>query len=81
MIIHGIDVDGWRQITCEESNDLRANHRPVSSITDMDGTRTGEPIVYTEWADDNERPVLRDFLWPGDASRDCQHWAPEEAAR
>ena len=75
MIIHGIDLDGWLQITCEQSNDLRSNLRPVSSITDHDG-RLSEPIVYTEWADDNGHPVLRDFLWPGDASRDCQHWIP-----
>ena len=31
MIIHGIDLGGWLQITCEQSNSIRPNKRVDSS--------------------------------------------------
>ena len=71
------DLSGWHQIACAESDTIRPNKHPRSSLTDMDG-RFGEPIIYTEWEDDAGVPVLREYLWPKSA-RECEHWVPVTA--
>lgn len=69
------DLSGWMEIACVESDAIREGKRPVSSLTDPSGTY-GTPVVYTEWAGrDDERPLLRDYLWP-DSDRDCTHYVP-----
>lgn len=70
------DLSGWTPIACHASDKFRVGARPCSSLTDLSGTY-GEPIVYTEWADDNEMPVLRDYRWP-DSERICEHYVPQE---
>ena len=76
--------DGWRRITCEESDRLMALHGDcwgvTSSLTDLGG-QFGEPEVYTEWGDrDTERPMLRNRRYPqlgsgGPDRKPCEHWA------
>ena len=53
-----LDLSGWRRITCAESDELRQNKTPVSSLTDLSG-QYGEPTIYTEWAGVDGKPVLR----------------------
>lgn len=71
------DVAGWHTITCVESDELRQNKRPRSSLTDMTG-RFGEPVIYTEWEDTTGVPVLREYVWP-QSKRECEHWVPDAA--
>lgn len=72
------DLSGWREIPCAESDEIRSNKHPRSSLTDLDG-QFGLPIIYTEWEDGAEVPVLREYLWPKDPARPCQHWVPVTA--
>lgn len=72
------DLDGWAEIDCAASDAIRDSKRPISSLTDPDGAYS-VGVVYTEWADDNERPVLRDYLWT-DPDRPCQHYIPTTKA-
>lgn len=72
------DRDGWRAVTCTASDAIREGRKPVSSLTDMDGTY-GPKVIYTEWADADGCPVLRDYLWM-DAGRKCEHLVPEGAS-
>lgn len=74
------DLREWRPITCAERDDIARGPSAtascvLSSLTDLDG-RFGEPLVYTEWGDADERPVLRDYRWPKDDERDCEHYVP-----
>lgn len=72
-----LDLSGWRRITCAESDELRQNKTPISSLTDLSG-QYGEPTIYTEWAGVDGKPVLREYLWPRTPGRDCEHWVPAE---
>ena len=70
------DLNGWVAIPCAQSDEVRTNKRPRSSLADPSGNY-GMPVVYTEWAGpDDEQPVLRDYRWFDD--RDCTHYIPEE---
>ncbi len=68
------DLNGWTPVACEQSDLIRDSLRPVSSLTDLTG-QYGPPIVYTEWATDDERPVLRDYRWPN-SEWECKHYVP-----
>ena len=53
------DLEGWREVTCEESDAVRARNGGVySSLTDMDGNY-GPPVVFTEWQDVDREPQDR----------------------
>ena len=69
------DKSGWVKIPCEESDQIRnASYGVSSGLTDLDGVY-GQAVVYTEWMDEMEGPLLRDYRWPhGD--RPCEHWVP-----
>lgn len=76
-------MNGWTQVSCEERERIykAARPRPSASLTDLSG-RYGDPQIFTEWADANEAPVLRDYRWPNAEdgkpdARPCQHWIPE----
>lgn len=79
-----LNRDGWREITCDESNVLRRQiidspgHDGVvlSSLTDPDGSRSGMKVVYTEWGRDV--PELRDYRW---TDGKCEHLVPARPAR
>ena len=95
------DLTGWVKISCDDSEQIRDQHRtsglrPVSSLTDLAG-EFGRRVIYTEWApkDDEESPVLRDYLWnprrydtlsgafsivPAEDVERCEHYRPEEAS-
>lgn len=64
------DLSGWEPITCAESDTLRPDLAPLSSLTDPTGDY-GAPVIYTEWGTD-DGPVLRDYRWPG-AETVCAH--------
>lgn len=71
-------LDGWRQVTCSERDEVfRSMALPIvaSSLTDPEG-RYGDPVIFTEWADDADRDaaVLRDYL------PNCTHFVPDEVA-
>lgn len=68
------DLSGWTPVDCQRSDEVRSGTHPVSSLTDLSG-QFGEPIVYTEWADEFERPALRDYRWP-ESPRPCEHYVP-----
>lgn len=69
------DLNGWRPISCEPSNRIRENAPKVSSsLTDPSGDY-GPAITYTEWADAEGHPVLRDYLPYGHAT-ECTHYVP-----
>ena len=73
------DLTGWRKVDCKDSDDLRAVMRPTtvsSSLTDLSCEFTCDGLVYTEWADSNGTPFLRDYRWThGD--RPCEHYENE----
>ena len=75
----------WHPITCQEREALvdklgrsyggfskASGVGVLSSKTDLDGAY-GPPEVFTEWGYDYDRPVLRDFRWPG-GSGSCAHY-------
>ena len=69
------DLSGWRQITCAESEEVKSEaHRVLSSLTDPEG-HYGVGVIFTEWGDDDEQPMLRDYLWSDD-ERGCEHYVP-----
>lgn len=74
------ELDEWEEIDCFTSNGIRSGLKPVSSLTDLEG-EFGRPVVYTEWAspDDDSKPVLRDYRWPGGPDSRCKHYIPKEA--
>lgn len=61
------DLDGWTPITCDQRDEVIHDHTlgklsVFSSLTDPDVVY-GPPLVYTEWGiEDEDRPVLRDYL-------------------
>lgn len=81
----------WHLVTCEAADALRAltaDLGPWSGLTDMDGARTGTPVVFTEWGSrDGRTPVLAEARWPDPESRTvlaelgrrdarpCEHYA------
>lgn len=70
---------GWTEVDCKEADGIRGAQpvTPGSSLTDMDG-EFGEPVIYTEWWDEQEHPVLRDYLWhPHREDRWCTHFVPQ----
>lgn len=75
------DLDGWQRVTCEVAEVIKhANAvRVFSSLTDPDGLY-GHPVIYTEWGipemSDGDVPLLRDYQWPQDPSRSCEHYVP-----
>jgi hypothetical protein len=74
------DYDGWREITCAESSEIRnAAPHVLSSLTDLTG-QFGRPVVYTEWGND-DGATLRDYLWnPHREGTTCAHSVPDEEA-
>ncbi|WP_345434826.1 hypothetical protein [Microbacterium gilvum] len=75
-------LTGWQAVSCERSDEVRAEHLDKtvrSSLTDLDG-RFGGPVIFTEWATADGRPLLRDYRW-GAAERPCEHYEPEGGAR
>lgn len=46
------------------------------TLTDVSG-EFGEPLTYTElvWSK-NGYAVLREYRWPEDPNRKCEHWVP-----
>jgi hypothetical protein len=72
----------WVEIECEEADRIRGAQpvRPGSSLTDLDG-EYGDAVMYTEWWDEHDRAVLRDYMWaPLADDRHCTHFAPEVTA-
>jgi hypothetical protein len=82
-------MSGWRQITCQEREDLvtrlgrsyngfsaESGIGVLASKTDIDG-EYGTPEIYTEWGRKaTDEPVLRDYRWPN-SDRPCEHYVPE----
>lgn len=80
-----LDLSGWSEITCMESDVLREQiscHGSdgegvvLSSLTDPDGSRSGMKVVYTEWGR-NGVAELRDYGWHDE--RGCLHYIPAAA--
>ncbi|MBO9522342.1 MAG: hypothetical protein J7518_12465 [Nocardioidaceae bacterium] len=69
------DMDGWVSVSCTESDDIRQGRRPRSSLTDPDGLYSSR-VVYTEWATNDDVPVLRDYRYTKNPSRPCEHYVP-----
>jgi len=71
------DLTGWQRVPCPIADLMRQSKlmTPLSSLTDPDGTY-GHPVVYTEWGLLNGEPLLREYLWPADSSRECEHYVP-----
>jgi hypothetical protein len=73
------DLEGWREVTCEESDTVRARNGGVySSLTDKNGNY-GPPVVFTEWQDVDREPMLRDYRYDNDPMT-CRHYVREVAA-
>jgi hypothetical protein len=80
---------GFVPVACLVADLIRFNEdvKPSSSRTDMSGSRTGEPEVYTEWSYESHSAgdlvVLHEHRWPSlhslatDPYR-CEHYAPKE---
>lgn len=70
------DLQGWDEASCNDAEDLVVISSPYSSLTDMDGTY-GEPVVYTEWADDDGYALVRNYRRPNEAGDwKCTHFVP-----
>lgn len=75
------DRSGWSEVSCDAADYLRddATRKSVSSsLTDLLGV-FGPAVIYTEWADGDGQPVLRDYLWsPSDEAAKCEHFIPSQ---
>lgn len=83
MHSEGSPISEWRQITCDERDDLYGRENGAwsvgSGLTDLDG-EFGDPHMFTEWWD-GDQPVLRDYRWPQPSgekpdTRPCEHYVP-----
>lgn len=72
------DLAGWRQVSCEERDELfAAVDCALSTLTDIAG-HYGPPVIYTEWGTTEGTPLLRDYMDdPHAPDRRCRHYAPE----
>ena len=73
------DYSGWQEVACDVADSTRgAQHViPGSTLTDLDG-HYGKPVMFTEWWNDDERPILRDYYWhPHSDAGKCVHYVPE----
>lgn len=73
--------DGWVEIPCREADEIRSQGvTPGSSLTDLSGER-GTAVMYTEWWNEANEPVLRDYLWhPREERAACEHLVPASTA-
>lgn len=68
----------WVPVSCHVADVIRHSDmmHPISTLTDLDGG-FGEPQVYTMWGFDDERPVMREWRWPGGFGKPdvkpCEH--------
>ena len=77
-----LDLTGWTEITCDESNPIRRHIIDtawrdgvvLSSLTDPDGDRGPLKVIYTEWGR-GDAPELRDYDWRD--GQGCKHYVPE----
>lgn len=81
------DLTGWRSLSCGQRElvvtamELTGGKRPVSSLTDLDGT-FGPPVIFTEWESEDGRTLLRDYLdRPFTDSANCSHWISKPPAK
>lgn len=71
------NMTGWREVTCEESDQRRTEPRTVlSTLTDPDGVY-GPAVVFTEWGDGDGVPIMRDYRHPT-TDETCRHYVPED---
>ncbi|GAA4924482.1 hypothetical protein [Nesterenkonia rhizosphaerae] len=78
-------TEGWAQVPCALSDALHRHGQPeehpgalriFSTITDPDGMH-GSAVIYTEWGvrvNGVDTPLLREYRWPQEPERDCEHW-------
>jgi hypothetical protein len=72
------DLTGWQRVSCYVADVMRVSGqlRPFSSLTDPDG-QYGHPVIYIEWGIQPQGvPLLREYQWPADPSRECEHFVP-----
>jgi hypothetical protein len=71
------ELSGWQRVPCTVADLMRQSNlmTPLSSLTDPDGIY-GHPVIFTEWGLLNGSPLLREYRWPSDDDRDCEHYVP-----
>lgn len=72
------DLTGWQRVPCSVADLLLASAALVvfAGSTDERGA-DGPAFVYREWGlVENETPILREYRWPKDDARTCEHYVP-----
>lgn len=62
--------DGFIKVSC-----LIADHIQKDIDTDITSAKTDvEGLIYREWSNGKEEVVMKEYYWPKDDTRDCEHW-------